>query len=283
MRDDFAVFIITHQRAKKQLTLNTLKQGGYSGRLYLVVDNMDGQLEEYKRLYGDMVLVFDKMKYAETADTHINSFKMSSALFTRNACVDLAREMRLNYYFVCDDDIRCVFIKDSRSGKLKTTKCTRITPVLLAMIRFMENTDIATLGIIYDGAYVGGINNTVKNGVKYEVVQFAVFRTNDPVVYESIMWEDTATICRDLGVGRLGFSPMFLSTNTPENGSNEGGVSEYYRDSADWINAQYVMMARPDCTKIAANRKGIPRLRVTEKALHPLILNERYKKDGVRM
>ena len=56
MRKDTAVFIITHGRAEKQLTLDLLRQSEYSGKIYLVVDNKDEQLSEYKKKYGDMLL-----------------------------------------------------------------------------------------------------------------------------------------------------------------------------------------------------------------------------------
>lgn len=55
MRNDTAIFIITHQRADKQLTLKMLKQSGYSGKVYLVVDDMDCQLQEYRK---DMAIIF---------------------------------------------------------------------------------------------------------------------------------------------------------------------------------------------------------------------------------
>ena len=117
MRDDTAIFIITHQRADKQLTLKMLESCGYSGRVYLVVDDMDGQIAEYRKRYGDKILVFHKKKYAESVDTHINKFGMSSALFARNACVDMAKDMRLKFYFVCDDDIRWTYFRMPEQGK----------------------------------------------------------------------------------------------------------------------------------------------------------------------
>lgn len=41
MRDDFGVFIITHGRANEQITLKTLKKCGYSGKVFLVIDDED--------------------------------------------------------------------------------------------------------------------------------------------------------------------------------------------------------------------------------------------------
>lgn len=57
MRDDTVLFIITHQRAEKQLTLNYLKKAGYSGEIFLVVDNKDKDLEMYKKKYKDTVKI----------------------------------------------------------------------------------------------------------------------------------------------------------------------------------------------------------------------------------
>lgn len=64
MRNDVVVFIITHHRAEKQLTLNCLRKAGYSGEIYLVVDNQDKELEIYKKNYKDKLLIFDKKEYA---------------------------------------------------------------------------------------------------------------------------------------------------------------------------------------------------------------------------
>lgn len=278
MRDDVALFIITHQRADKQLTLNTLKALEYSGKIYLVVDNKDDQLSLYQKKYGEMVLTFDKEDYAKDVDTHINRFDMQSALFARNACIDFARKLGVAYYFVCDDDISRIKVKDARSGKMDSQYIKKITPVLEALVGYMEKTIISALGIIYEGAYVGGINGIVKNGVKYEVCQFVLYRASDPVRYESIMWEDTASCCRDLGLGKIEFSPMFLSTLTPKNGSNSGGAHSMYEKSTDYVNAFFILMERPDCVKITMH-KGAWKMRISQNALRPLIINENYRKQ----
>ena len=70
MRQDFAVFILTHGRSDNQLTLKTLKRQGYSGRWYLIIDNEDNQQEEYISRYGaDHVIVFDKETEVKKTDT----------------------------------------------------------------------------------------------------------------------------------------------------------------------------------------------------------------------
>ena len=46
MRDDFAVFILSHGRAKEQITLNSLLNAGYTGKWYIIVDDLDEQKDE---------------------------------------------------------------------------------------------------------------------------------------------------------------------------------------------------------------------------------------------
>lgn len=52
MRDDFAVMILTHGRADRVYTLKSLRKGGYTGKVYIVIDNEDDQQDEYVSRYG---------------------------------------------------------------------------------------------------------------------------------------------------------------------------------------------------------------------------------------
>ncbi|MEW3551668.1 hypothetical protein MZV21_26770 [Escherichia coli] len=38
MRDDFCAFILTHGRPDKVLTYRTLRRAGYTGKIFIVVD-----------------------------------------------------------------------------------------------------------------------------------------------------------------------------------------------------------------------------------------------------
>ena len=58
MRDDFAVFILSHGRADRVLTYETLRTQGYTGRIYIVVDTQDSALARYVDQFGEQVLVF---------------------------------------------------------------------------------------------------------------------------------------------------------------------------------------------------------------------------------
>lgn len=43
--EDFCVFILTHGRANNVETCKTLKRCGYTGKVYLLVDDEDDQID----------------------------------------------------------------------------------------------------------------------------------------------------------------------------------------------------------------------------------------------
>ena len=50
-KNNFAIFILTHGRPEKQLTLETLRKQGYTGKIYLLVDDIDDTVEELRNNY----------------------------------------------------------------------------------------------------------------------------------------------------------------------------------------------------------------------------------------
>lgn len=70
MRNDFAVFILTHGRADNVVTVPAIKKAGYTGKIYFIIDDEDDQAEEYKKNFGaDQVIVFNKQEAYDREDT----------------------------------------------------------------------------------------------------------------------------------------------------------------------------------------------------------------------
>ncbi|MFY4623894.1 hypothetical protein PQ643_18915 [Escherichia coli] len=57
MRDDFCAFILTHGRPDKVLTYRTLRRAGYTGKIFIVVDDEDKTRHQYIAEFGEQVLV----------------------------------------------------------------------------------------------------------------------------------------------------------------------------------------------------------------------------------
>lgn len=67
MRKDFACIIISHGRPECS-TVKVLRECGYTGKIYIVVDDEDKTLPDYVERYGADVHVFHKEEDFDTGD-----------------------------------------------------------------------------------------------------------------------------------------------------------------------------------------------------------------------
>lgn len=99
MRNDFAVLILSHGRADRVYTIPTLRKGGYTGKVYIVVDNEDEQQDEYIARYGkENVIVFDKLEATLNAwckRTYKQTFSEVYKIYAQDGKVSL-RRMQFN-------------------------------------------------------------------------------------------------------------------------------------------------------------------------------------------
>ena len=82
----FVAFILTHGRPDRVLTYEKLRKHGYTGKIYIVCDDEDKTLPEYRKRFGD-VLVFSKSEIAKTFDEGDNFGDRRAIIYARNACI----------------------------------------------------------------------------------------------------------------------------------------------------------------------------------------------------
>jgi hypothetical protein len=92
MRDDYCVFILTHGRSNNVQTVRSIRNHGYTGKVFIVIDDGDETGEEYKRIFGDDVLVFSKDEAGKYTDLCDNFTNRRTPVLARNACWDLAKQ-----------------------------------------------------------------------------------------------------------------------------------------------------------------------------------------------
>ena len=119
MRNDFAVFILTHGRADNVVTVPAIKKAGYTGKIYFIIDDEDEQAEEYKKNFGaDRVIIFDKQAAYDRADTMDNFNDHRAIIYARNECWRIAEELGLKYFLMLDDDYKSIDYRYEEDGKL---------------------------------------------------------------------------------------------------------------------------------------------------------------------
>lgn len=278
MRDDFAVFILTHGRAKQQKTLETLSKCGYSGKWFLIIDDEDEQKNIYHERYVQHVIEFSKREIEGMFDTMTNAKEYRSVVYARNAVYDIAKRLGIRFAFTFDDDITDLQFRVVKDNKLKGFKIHHIERLFASMVDYMDSAKLAILGFSQAGAYVGGAKSKkYQEGCQRNLSQAFMVNAENPVFFRGVFNEDLHA-CLDCAVqGRTALATMLVSITSPERMSNAGGNFDLYKDNSTYQRDFYSKMVYPSVVSFGEKKQEIKML-IKSSAFAPMILNERYKK-----
>ena len=282
MREDFGVFILTHGRAGRVYTVDSLKKAGYTGRLYFVIDNEDDQADSYRHIYGaENVIVFDKEAEMQRCDTMDNFGKKGVILFARNACFDIAKTLGLKYFLELDDDYTGFYFRHADKNKLAAVECKQLDRLFEDMLDFLDASGSITVALSQGGDYLGGVNRKYYWKMLSRKAMNSFFcRTDKPFKFFGTINEDVNTYTTLGNKGILMFSTTQASLVQKETQKNKGGMTETYIDGGTFLKSFYSVMAMPSCVKV--DMMGSSRRRIHHKinwnCCVPLILNEKYRK-----
>lgn len=161
LRDDFAVFILTHGRAENVVTADTLKRQKFSGKVYFIIDNEDDEADLYREKYGaENVIMFDKAAAVARADTMDNLSEHRAILYARNESFRIAKELGLKYFLMLDDDYKDILIRWPEGTKLKGKSMVgpQLDGLFEAMLTFLDASGAAMVALAQGGDMIGGVN-----------------------------------------------------------------------------------------------------------------------------
>jgi hypothetical protein len=279
--DNFCVFILTHGRPNKVYTINSLKKSGYTGKVYIVIDNEDKTAEEYRKKYNN-VLIFDKKKTAKTFDEGDNFNDRRAIIYARNACFDLAKKVNCRYFVQLDDDYTGFFYRFDDKLKYAFKPIKSLDAILCAMLRFYQKTPFSSIAMAQGGDYLGGELSTMANSVKgkRKAMNSFLCDTENPFSFVGRINEDvnTYTALQRAGLTFLTLNQVSLGQKTTQ--KNKGGMTELYRDSGTYVKSFYSIMYAPSCVKIKEMGQTNRRLHhcVNWDKAAPLIIEEKHKK-----
>lgn len=245
MRNDFAIFILTHGRASNVYTEKTLKTLGYTGRLYYIIDNEDDQADEYYERYGDSVIMFDKPKSAEYVDAADNFQKRTCILYARNECWNIASMLGLKWFMQLDDDVSDIQWRWEEKGKLKGKKAVPFDDICEAFIEWMEDSDADTVAFCQGGDFIGGVNGSYGKGILRKAMNSFFCRTDRPIEFKGTMNEDVSMYTNYGNRGRLIMSSTKLCLVPMATQSVAGGMTEEYKETGTYIKSFYSVMISP--------------------------------------
>lgn len=282
MRNDFAVFILTHGRPDNVKTLETLRKCGYTGRWYIIIDNEDSRADEYRQTFGeDKVIQFDKLAVSKTFDTADLSQDRRTIVYARNASFDIAEELGLKYFLELDDDYTEFSFRKEINGTLKTINCRHIDLLFDAMIDFLDCADITTVALAQTGDLIGGISSGVHRARLVRKAMNSFFcRTDRRFQFLGRINEDVNTYI-SLGTrGKLFFTVAEAILKQTDTQQSSGGMTDVYLDSGTYVKSFYTVMMCPSCVNIAMMGVSNKRMhhRINWNSCTPKIINERWKK-----
>ena len=283
--DGFAALILTHGRADRVITHDALRRFGYTGPIYLIVDDQDDQIDRYREQYGDNVNVFDKAASVQNVDTgdQRDAVAAASVVFARNSTDVIAQRLGLRYYMQLDDDYNRFSHRVKIGDELKNIATARLDDVLAAYITFLEQTGALTVAFSQAGDHIAGATSGgfFQRGLSRKAMNSFLVRVGRPIEFLGRINEDTTAYCVHGNRGELFLTPTGFQLNQLETQSNDNGLTTIYQQYGTYVKSMYSVMMSPSFVRI---RTMGPARRIHHQVKWldavPQIISERYRKTA---
>ena len=281
-RNDFCVFILTHGRADRVYTYKTIRNGGYTGPIILVIDNEDDQADEYIRRYGeDNVHIFDKDARSRITDTPDLSPDHRTIIYARNECFDIAKQLGYRYFLELDDDYTAFMYRYAEGGKLCMKRATDLDTLFDYMIRFLNDSGAITVAFAQGGDMIGGVDNgNFKRKLLRKAMNTFFCDTEKTFQFVGRINEDvnTYTSFSNRGILMFTYTGVMITQHTTQ--TNAGGMTDTYLDMGTYTKSFYSVIYSPQAVKVGEmgdKHKRIHHVINWDKCA-PQILGEKWRK-----
>ena len=280
MRDDFCAFILTNGRPEKVYTYKLLKRSGYTGKIFIVIDDEDKTRDQYLEKFGDKVLIFSKEDIASRFDEADNFGDRRSIFYARNACFELAEKVGCKYFIQFDDDYKEFQFRVDKNLDRTYRLIANLDDVLSAMLDYYISIPATTIAMAQGGDFLGDSNNA--SWLKRKAMNSFICSIDRPFAFMGRINEDVSTYAT---LGRRGALFMtvgavqLLQQQTQKSG---GGMTELYLASGTYVKSFYSVMHAPSCVKISLMGSTHKRIhhQVSWNNAAVKILREKYKKSA---
>lgn len=285
MPDDFCAFILTHGRPDRVHTYKTLINAGYTGKIYIVIDDEDKTADEYRTIYGNKVLQFSKEAIAKTFDEGDNFNDRRVIIYARNACWDLARKVGCKYFIQLDDDYSGFYIRFNSQLKYGNTRNIKknIDEIFIALLNFYLKIPALSIALSQGGDHIGGGGKDATPKLMRKCMNSFICSTEKQFNFFGRINEDVNTYTTLSRRGEIFFTVFQAQLNQLATQSNKGGMTDIYLDGGTYIKSFYSVMYCPSAVKIGElsdPRSPNSRLHhaINWHNVAPKILHERHRR-----
>lgn len=287
MRNDFAIFILTHGRPYNVITAKTLKMCGNTNRVYYIIDNEDKYADRYYWNFGkENVIMFNKYEKALQFDTmdQIATRDRRAIVYARNACFDIAENLGIKYFLELDDDYTTFRSRQFSNNMLSTIYVRDFDSIVDIMIDFLDSSNALTVAFSQTGDFIGGVGSKVyKERLTRKAMNAFFCRTDRRFDFIGRINEDVNTYVSLGSRGELLFTVADIALNQLTTQQNSGGMSDLYLDVGTYVKSFFTVIACPSCVKIGEMGDGNYRIHHLINWEHavPKIISDRFRKEKI--
>lgn len=277
---DFAVFILSHGRADTISTYRALRDSGYTGRTYVVIDNEDDQEDLYRQKFGDDIIQFDKRDYLEKTDLGDLDTDRRIGVFARNFIQDEAKRLGYKFHLQLDDDVHGFTYRFAQGKVLRALHCSHLDEVFSGMVEYMKETPITSLSFALSAYNMGGVDGSINDGMTRKTMTTFLMRADDIQYFHMRMNDDITTSLINGMRGKLYYSYLPIEVEVDKTQVKAGGMTDIYQKNGTYRKSFYSVMCCPSCVKVSA-------MGITDYRIHhtiswnnavPKLLSERWCK-----
>ena len=281
MKKEYCILILSNGRPNNIRTLKTLKDRGYSGEWFIVCSSDDKTLDEYKKLYGERVIVFNK-EDVKVDRFHNEPFK-NIVVYARNVSWKIAEELGYEYFWQFDDDYSDFNFRFNENLEYDHYHCKRIDPILDNMFEFYkECPNIDTLCMAQGGDFMGGRNGSfgTKIFLKRKAMNSFLFSTKRPFEFIGFINEDVNAYVVAGVRGSLCLTTNFVALDQASTQTNKGGLTTAYLSFGTYVKSFNTVLAQPSSVIVFPMSSKNIRLHhlIKNNTTYPKILAEKWKK-----
>lgn len=280
---NFAVFILTHGRPSNVKTIRTLKDQGYTGKIVLILDDMDKTINDYKLNYPDeSFYIFSKNKAIDLTESGDNARNPRAVVYARNMTHEIAENLNLDYFLVLDDDYSSFnFKSDHNHNYIGNVKVKNLDNIFKVFIEFLININCVSIAFSQGGDYIGGYDGGFgqKITLRRKCMNSFFCATKRKFEFYGLINEDVNTYVLDGSRGKLFFTSTQLSLEQESTQQNDGGLTDIYLELGTYVKSFYSVIYNPSSVTIRDMGNSYKRLHhfIKSDNCYPKILSETVK------
>lgn len=279
---DFCAFILTHGRPDKVYTYDSLRKAGYTGKVYIVIDDEDSEGDAYRARFGDAVLTFCKEDIARAIDEGDNFNNRKAILYARNACFALAKQVGCTHFLQLDDDYISWEYRINEKGEYDSDKPIKnLDAIIDGLLDYYKNIPALSIAIAQSGDFAGGKMGKARSPRK--CMNTFICSTDRPFKFFGRLNEDV-NVYTNLGRrGALFLTIHSLMIKQQQTQQNSGGMTETYLTTGTYVKSFYSVMYSPSCVRITSLPSDHSRIHhmVRWRNAAPMIIDQRHRSSRV--